>query len=175
MDLLYSEKKPGEVPPKQLIVDLVLSLFDLYRQSGMARSPLLQQRSPRVPVDTQGTRERPKSTSFPPHPPSPRSTQQATMAGVAGPEIPNGYSHISEFILSLLREPPTVDKAINQEGNDNKSNRKSRIIAPASELPAPKLEMHDFLAVAHKPRIFQTYLKELSQTCWDFFWYVAIC
>jgi hypothetical protein len=97
------------------------------------------------------------------------------MAGVVGPSIPNGYGHISEFILSLLREPPTVNKAMDQESYDDMSNRKSRIIAPASELPAPKLEMHEFLAVAHKPRIFQTYLKELSQTCWDFFWYIAVC
>lgn len=95
------------------------------------------------------------------------------MAGVAAPEIPDGHRHISDFILSLLHEPPTVNNAMDQEGND-KLNRQFRIIAPASELPAPKLEMHDFLAVAHKPRIFQTYLKELSQTCWDFFWYVAL-
>jgi hypothetical protein len=151
VDLLYSEKKPGEVPPKQLIVDLVFSLFDLYRQPGIGISPVLKQGSP-------------SSSS--------RSAMQPALAPITGSGTPDGCQHISEFILSLLREPPKAGEKTDQVVTNDNANRKSRIIAPASELPAPKLEMHDFIAAAHKPRIFQTYLKELSQTCWDFFWYV---
>jgi hypothetical protein len=154
VDLLYSEKKPGEVPPKQLIVDLVFSLFDLYRQPGIDFSPVLKQGSP---------------------PSSSRSAIQPAFAPTTGSGMPDGCQHISQFILSLLREPPTATKQItDNDVKNDKANRKSRIIVPASELPAPKLEMHDFIAAAHKPRIFQTYLKELSQTCWDFFWYVPV-
>jgi hypothetical protein len=153
MDLLYSEKKPGEVPPKQLIVDIVFSLFDLYRQPGMDPQSVLKQGAP-------------------PEFSSPSSAMQPASTPTSGSGIPDGHQHVSEFILSLLREPPKTDEKTDNDVTNGKANRKSRIIAPASELPAPKLEMHDFIAAAHKPRIFQTYLKELSQTCWDFFWYV---
>lgn len=166
MELLYSEKKPGEVPPKQLIVDLVWSLFDLYRASGIDASIQPPIQSGCQPNKVPGVMNYSRHISVSPDPSSslPIDTLQAC-------EIPGGYSHVSGFVLSLLRNPPSGhEEAFQARHGDEKANRRSRIIAPASELPAPKVEMHDFLAAAHKPRIFQTYLKELSQACWDFFW-----
>jgi hypothetical protein len=169
MDLLYSEKKPGEVPPKQLIVDLVGSLFDLYRPSGGSTPGGFQFESWPQSNNTTGIPNYSRQFSVSPDP-SPPATNLSRHASQPR-EIPGGYSHITGFILGLLREPPSETGPVSEERqNGSKANRQSRIVAPASELPAPKVEMHDFLAAAHKPRIFQTYLKELSQACWDFFW-----
>lgn len=38
MELLYSEKKPGDIPARQLIVDMVIGLFDIY--PGTTACPL---------------------------------------------------------------------------------------------------------------------------------------
>lgn len=168
MDLLYSEKKPGEVPPKHLIVDIVSSLFDLYRPSGDVGpiQPRIELRSRSNDVAEVNNYSRHISIS-----PEPTILAKVprTVASQSR-EIPGGYDHISGFVLCLLRSPsPEYEKAPETTGG-TRADRNSRIVAPASELPVPKLEIHDFLAVAHKPRIFQTYLKELSQACWDFFW-----
>ncbi|KAJ9094493.1 hypothetical protein QFC21_006032 [Naganishia friedmannii] len=163
VDLLYSEKKPGEVPPRQLIVDLVLSLFDIYRPGPRSDGTPSTMTSPAV---------RPGSS-----PligvclPSSGKDNASGRLGDSQDMIPGGHKTISAFILSLLREPASMnDDSSPPLPTLVKENRKSIIIAPASELPAPKVEMHDFIAAAHKPRIFKTYMKELSQACWDFFW-----
>jgi hypothetical protein len=169
MDLLYSEKKPGEVPPKQLIVDLVGSLFDLYRSREVSTSGGSHIDSWRQSNNSAGIPNYSRQFSVSPDPSLPVTSLSGHTS--TSREIPGGYSHITGFILSLLRDSPSADGQVSEERqNGSGANRHSRIVAPASELPAPEVEMHDFLAAAHKPRIFQTYLKELSQACWDFFW-----
>lgn len=166
MDLLYSEKKPGEVPPKQLIVDLVGSLFDLYRSSGVSLSGMPQNDKNN---NVTGIPNYSRQFSVSPDPSLPPT--DLSVHASQRHEVPGSFSHITGFILSLLREPPSGNEQASEDRQSgSKANRHSRIVAPASELPAPKVEMHDFLAAAHKPRIFKTYLKELSQACWDFFW-----
>lgn len=179
VDLLYSEKKPGEVSPKQLIVDLVFSLFDIYRSGprtdgrlSTMTSPTLQQDSSPLLADLRCTNP-PTSKSFAPNLPISGNGNTSQGSSNGNVRIPGGYETISAFILSLLREPVSInDESSSALPTFAKENRKSIIIAPASELPAPKVEMHDFIAAAHKPRIFKTYMKELSQACWDFFWLV---
>ncbi|KAJ9127585.1 hypothetical protein QFC24_000994 [Naganishia onofrii] len=177
VDLLYSEKKPGEVSPKQLIVDLVFSLFDIYRSGprtdgrlSTMTSPTLQQDSSPLLADLRCTNP-PTSKSFAPNLPISGNGNTSQGSSNGNVRIPGGYETISAFILSLLREPVSMnDESSSALPTFAKENRKSIIIAPASELPVPKVEMHDFIAAAHKPRIFKTYMKELSQACWDFFW-----
>ncbi|KAJ9119640.1 hypothetical protein QFC22_003349 [Naganishia vaughanmartiniae] len=177
VDLLYSEKKPGEVPPRQLIVDLVFSLFDIYRpgprsddsRSRIASPTLRQGYSPLLEDVTGTKRSTPTSTSRNLPSSANDEVQQSSSNGKG--RIPGGHNTISAFILSLLREPTSTNENPTLSlPTFSDENRKSVIIAPASELPAPKVEMHDFIAASHKPRIFKTYMKELSQACWDFFW-----
>lgn len=165
------------MPPRQLIVDLVFSLFDIYRSGARSDGsnstipfPVLRQPSSPPIEDASGT-SRPASTSFALNLPSLGNDNTTQGPGRGKERIPGGHKTISDFILSLLREPAGMkDDPSPPLPASSKENRKSIIIAPASELPAPKLEMHDFIAAAHKPRIFKTYMKELSQACWDFFW-----
>lgn len=41
---------------------------------------------------------------------------------------------------------------------------------PPSEAPPIPLEPHEFIDALHKPRIYKTYLQELSDVCRDYFW-----
>ena len=52
--LLYSDKKPGDVATRQLIGDLLLSIFDLYPPSSLPASPSAVQRHREVWEDTAG-------------------------------------------------------------------------------------------------------------------------
>ncbi len=169
-DLLYSEKKPGEVNTRRLIIELIHSLLELYPTSPMvsSQSPSISSSipmdktfaPPRRPWDTDSasgsisSREsRPISISFdlPTGPP-------------IRPLIPNGHAHVAGFIMSLLQPSP--------DSEDKGSHTKGNILPPAFELPPNKVDMHDFLAIASLPRVYKTYLMEISQVCHDYFWWV---
>ncbi|KAF7336852.1 Drf-GBD domain-containing protein [Mycena venus] len=109
--LLYSDKKPGDVATRQLIVDLLLILFELYPSSlgdRLHRSNLEQ-----------------------PHHPT-CSAQELLLAdprAATNPPRPRPLSPLRH------RSPP-----------------------------------HAFIESLHKPRIYKTYLQELSDVCRDYFW-----
>ncbi|KAI0303580.1 armadillo-type protein [Multifurca ochricompacta] len=119
VSLLYSDKKPGEVATRQLIVDLLMILFDLYPSSSL---PSVGSVTPRREVwDT-----------------SPRSI-------IALP-------HPHQTLYSLLR---------------------NILLTPAPrgvEAPEVPLSPHEFIDALHRPRIYKTYLQELSDICRDYFW-----
>lgn len=130
--LLYSDKKPGDVASRQLIAELLLSLFDLYPSSSLP-SPASITGTPRrreVWEDSWDTvaypfSENPRLISFP-------------------PPHRNQFS----FLRSLL-----LTKA-----------------PPPAEPPASNVSPHEFIESLHIPRIFKTYLQELSDVCRDYFW-----
>jgi hypothetical protein len=168
MSLLYSEKKPGDVPPKHLIVDLVACLFDLYRLSDNASPAQLGVELESGSSVVSEVKIHSKQILVFPEP-----TFSANNPPAEGPQargVPGGHNRISGFVLSLLQSSLPESQSAPKTADNSRVNSDSRIMAPASELPPPKLEMHDFLTVAHKPRIYHIYLKELSQACWDFFW-----
>jgi hypothetical protein len=41
---------------------------------------------------------------------------------------------------------------------------------PPSESPASPVSPHAFIESLHRPRIYKTYLQELSDVCRDYFW-----
>lgn len=41
---------------------------------------------------------------------------------------------------------------------------------PPSESPAAPISPHAFIESLHRPRIYKTYLQELSDVCRDYFW-----
>jgi hypothetical protein len=111
VSLLYSDKKPGDVASRQLIVDLLLVLFDLYPPSAV---PMLGSRS--MPSDA-----------------------------IALP-----YPHTT--LYSLMR---------------------SLLLTPAPtpvEAPETTVSPHEFIESLHRPRVYKTYLQELSDVCRDYFW-----
>jgi hypothetical protein len=112
VSLLYSDKKPGEVATRQLIVDLLMILFELYPPSSL---PSLGS----VPPRTEAWETAPRKTITLPHPhrtlysllrsllltPAPRAAE--------APEVPLSPH---EFIDALHR--PRIYKSYLQEFSD---------------------------------------------------------
>ena len=125
--LLYSDKKPGDVPTRQLIVELLLGLFDLYPSSSLPSSGSpSHSRSRSVPWELSAT--------------SPASSNLIV--------LPRPHSTLFSFMKSLLLTPAP----------------------PPSENPGTPVEPHAFIEELHRPRIYKTYLQELSDVCRDYFW-----
>ncbi|KXN88618.1 GTPase-binding protein rid1 [Leucoagaricus sp. SymC.cos] len=122
VSLLYSDKKPGDVATRQLIVDLLLLLFDLYPPSSLPSGSSRRQREAWE-----------SDTSLP-------SSNLIV--------LPVPHKNIFSLIRALLLTPAP----------------------PKSECPKTPISPHAFIENLHKPRIYKTYLQELSDVCRDYFW-----
>ncbi|KAJ3732530.1 armadillo-type protein [Lentinula guzmanii] len=123
VSLLYSDKKPGEVATRQLIMELLQILFELYPSSSLP------------------------SSGKSPH----REIWDADSAPLGSGNVitlPAPHKSFFSFIRSLLltSAPPTA------------------------EAPSSPLSPHEFIENLHRPRIYKTYLQELSDVCRDYFW-----
>ncbi|KAJ7476149.1 armadillo-type protein [Mycena latifolia] len=123
--LLYSDKKPGEVATRQLIVDLLLILFELYPSSSL---PAL------------GGRLYPRREAWETASTAPAASNLIT--------LPAPHKSFYSLIRALLLTPAP----------------------PPSESPAAPISPHAFIESLHRPRIYKTYLQELSDVCRDYFW-----
>jgi hypothetical protein len=147
VSLLYSDKKPGDLCSRQLIVDLLLILFELYP------SPPSEKILDKIKVDggsvfdsgarprhPSGPRSRPNSAYISPSPSSPSPSPSFT--------LPSPHTSFYSLIRAILLTPPP---------------------AP-TECPSNPISPHAFIASLHLPRIYKTYLQELSDVCRDYFW-----
>jgi hypothetical protein len=118
VSLMYSDKKPGDVATRQLIIDLLLLLFSLYPPDSLPG--------------------RPSNSS-----PTPWSTAPPSLIS-----LPSPHHTLFSLIRALLLTPAP----------------------PPTESPAAPVSPHAFIEVLHTPRIYKTYLGELSDICRDYFW-----
>ncbi|THH29930.1 hypothetical protein EUX98_g4256 [Antrodiella citrinella] len=131
VSLLYSDKRPGDVASRQLIAELILSLFDLYPPSSL----------PSVGSPHPGNLSHIRSTSLPWENDSGASSSNLIT-------LPSPHSTFFSFIRALLLTPAP----------------------PPSEILKTPVEPHAFIEELHIPRIYKTYLGELSDVCRDYFW-----
>ena len=120
ISLLYSDKKPGDVATRQLIVELLLILFEVYPASSLPSS---------------GGRVRREAWE-----PSGSSSNVVT--------FPVPHKNFFSLIRALLLTPAP----------------------PPTESPACPVSPHAFIESLHRPRIYKSYLQELSDVCRDYFW-----
>lgn len=123
--LLYSDKKPGEVATRQLIVEFIMLLFELYPSSSIAG---------------QGENDARRREIWEPQ----------DIFAVKNNLVFLPYPHKSVF--SLIR---------------------SLLLTPApkgAEAPDVELSPHEFIESIHTPRVYKTFLRELSDICRDYFW-----
>ncbi|KAF9560498.1 hypothetical protein CPC08DRAFT_735855 [Agrocybe pediades] len=133
--LLYSDKKPGEIATRQLIIDMLLCLFDLYPTSSLPSS------SSSRPV---------AGGSFINGSSRQREAWESHSAAVTSNLItlPAPHKNFFSLIRALLLTPAP----------------------PPSESPGAPVSPHAFIESLHLPRIYKTYLQELSDVCRDYFW-----
>jgi hypothetical protein len=122
VSLLYSDKKPGDLCTRQLIVDLLLILFEIYPTQSQASAG-------------QNNRTR-RDTIHPPSTPKP------------GDALPSPHTTLYSLVRALLLTPAP----------------------PPTEAPSTPISPHAFIASLHTPRIYKSYLHELSDICRDYFW-----
>lgn len=127
VSLLYSDKKPGDLCTRQLIVDLLLLLFEIYpTKSQTSNSRTRGDASGHVAGD----------------PPASPSTPNACDT------LPSPHKTLYSLVRALLLTPAP----------------------PPTEAPSTPISPHAFIASLHTPRIYKSYLHELSDTCRDYFW-----
>ncbi|TRM64293.1 armadillo-type protein [Schizophyllum amplum] len=122
--LIYSDKRPGDVPSRQLIVELLILLFDLYPPSSLPSSG--RSRAPRREAWETSSTSQPSSLIM----------------------LPAPHKNVFSLVRGLLLTPAPLP----------------------SESPATPISPHAFIESIHKPRIYKTYLQELSDVCRDYFW-----
>ncbi|KAF9532476.1 armadillo-type protein [Crepidotus variabilis] len=132
VSLLYSDKKPGEVATRQLIMELLLILFDLYPPSALPASSTHKPNSPLSSISRQ--RE-------------PWESQSSLITSNLI-TLPAPHKSFFSFIRTLLLTPAP----------------------PPAEQPNIPVSPHEFIESLHVPRIYKTYLQELSDVCRDYFW-----
>jgi len=124
--LIYSDKKPGEVGTRQLIIEIFQLLFDLF-PTGLLSSLIEQERRRELWDDNDLLA-------------APTNSDLVT--------LPHPHKNVFTLIRSLLLTP-----------------------APRpAEAPEVPVTPHEFIDSLHKPRVFKTYLQELSDVCRDYFW-----
>ncbi|KAI0649472.1 armadillo-type protein [Trametes meyenii] len=131
--LLYSDKRPGEVATRQLIVELLLSLFDLYPLGAL----------PSTGSPAAGLMSHSRSRSVPWELSASALTSSSNLI-----TLPRPHQTLFSLLKALLltRAPPP------------------------SEAPGTPIEPHEFIEQLHTPRIYKTYLQEMSDVCRDYFW-----
>lgn len=171
VELLYGEKKPGEVLTRKFIVEILQSLLQIFPESPASLSE--QRPTPRptsISISEPAVAQLKHKSSRPDFRATPSASQVDSTS-----TIPEGYPCVALYLAALLKQEPekkSLDDVFSQPAHDRPG---SRILCPATELPAPKLDVHDFLKRAHKERVYKTYLRELNDVCRDFFWQVSLC
>ncbi|PPR05965.1 hypothetical protein CVT24_004629 [Panaeolus cyanescens] len=134
VSLLYSDKKPGEVATRQLIVEMLQILFDLYPPSSLPST---------TAKSLSGSPARSSSTR-------PREAWESQTSLVTSNlvTLPPPHKTFFSLIRSLLLTPAP----------------------PPAEADAAPVSPHEFIESLHVPRIYKTYLQELSDVCRDYFW-----
>jgi len=154
-NLLFSEKRPGDLPSRQILVELLLALYDIcpptadtVPKSAWADSSVSLEPAPLSPVA-------PSSSTFDSGGGS-GGVRRYTRKAKSGDDQSSGTAERDEvltperiqqthrLVLSLLEGPPSEDE-------ENKV---------------------DFILAARKPRLYKTWVKEMHDTVRDYFWCV---
>ncbi|KIY64986.1 hypothetical protein CYLTODRAFT_438015 [Cylindrobasidium torrendii FP15055 ss-10] len=122
--LLYSDKKPGDVATRQLIVEMLQLLFELYPATSL---PARHSPRGRREIWDDEDNEIPQSNLI---------------------TLPAPHTSLFSLLRALLLTPAP----------------------PSAEAPEAPLSPHEFIESLHRPRVYKTYLQELSDVCRDYFW-----
>lgn len=122
VSLLFSDKKPGDVASRALIIDLLQILFDLYPPSSLPSGSCRRQREAWE-----------SDASFP--------NSKLIV-------LPSPHKSLFSLVRALLLTPAP----------------------PPSECPRTPVSPHEFIESLHRPRIYKSYVQELSDICRDYFW-----
>ncbi|KAG8962099.1 hypothetical protein FRC03_004582 [Tulasnella sp. 419] len=143
--LLYSDKKPGDVCSRQLIVDLLLILYELYPSAATKASNSSAGHGIGTAILDRRNAWESKGSG---HVIPPARPTVFTRPSSPPPALPQPHTSTYELLRATLLTPRP---------------------AP-SECPSAPVDPHAFIASLHTPRIYKTYISEVSDIKRDYFW-----
>ncbi|BGP33256.1 hypothetical protein JCM10296v2_005050 [Rhodotorula toruloides] len=152
--LLFSEKRPGDLPCRQILVELIQSLFEI--------CPATCETLPKSAwSDTQVSLEAAPLSPVPPATPNFGSDSEGTGSGGVRRYTRRAKSG-DDSMDSLEREVLTPERI----------QQAHRFVVSLMEGPPNEAEESkvDFIQAAHKPRIFKAWVKEIADCVRDYFW-----
>lgn len=183
MELLFSEKKPGDLGSRQCIVEILAGLFDVYsetvpvpvsrddwrkpwsKQDGFGAGSALQSES------TQGSQSRPSTgmTQSPQLPDLQFDRPRAKSSNGSSTGESAGFAEDQSFV-SGSTHPGTSQR---QPKNDSAgySLVKSLVIGPPNEKEEAQVY---FIKSTRKSRVYKLWMDEVIGVLSDYFWYVTI-
>ncbi|GAA5914749.1 hypothetical protein JCM5296_003855 [Sporobolomyces johnsonii] len=157
--LLFSEKRPGDLPCRQLLVELVASLFDICPLDADA-----------LPKSAWSTPE----VSLEPGPPSPPSSSFAFPANAnssnTGSGGAGGGRRYTRKIKSSEDDVDTIERE--EVLTPERIQQAHRMAVSLMEGPPNEKEEAkvDFIKETHRPRVFKTWVQEIADCVRDYFW-----
>lgn len=168
--LLFSEKKPGDLPVRQLIIELWTFVFELFPP---ARSAQLQHGTG-MPAGSRSAGNSPTMTMAPVAPYA--RDNQAGGAGSRPSSVRFDTSQADQLAAMLaVKQGPLGSNSgavASQAIKVDAVEAVRAFLVPQQD--DKKAEQHAFILQAHRPKVFKAWVQELSDICRDYFWYVLL-
>ncbi|GAA5896035.1 uncharacterized protein JCM6883_001693 [Sporobolomyces salmoneus] len=151
--LLFSEKRPGDLPCRQILVDLLASVFDI------------------CPIDAdtlpKSAWSSPEVSLEPPLPSPP------TSSFVMSPNLSNSGSGMRRYQRKVKSSDSDADSIEREEVlTPERIQSTHRFLISLMEGPPDEKEEAkvDFIKRSHRPRIFKAWVTEIGDCVRDYFW-----
>ncbi|BGP49355.1 hypothetical protein JCM10450v2_005243 [Rhodotorula kratochvilovae] len=151
--LLFSEKRPGDLPCRQILIELLTALFEICPPTADTL-PKSAWADPTISLEP---------TPLSPVPRSPATSDSGSGSGGVRRYTRKAKSGDSDGADAAERDEVLTPERVQQA---------HRLVVSLMEGPPNEAEESkvEFIQAAHKPRVFKTWVKELSDTVRDFFW-----
>jgi hypothetical protein len=143
-NLLFSEKRPGDLHCRQLLIELIASLFQSCPTSIVL--PLLPEDWSREMLISNGDEDR-----------TPGSSIRADLTGVVG----------KRYTRKMKDEMEAEEDDSSERERRAHDFVNALMLGPGSEKERAKV---DFIQASHRPRVYKAWVRELADTVRDYFW-----
>lgn len=179
MELLYSDKKPGELASRQCIIEIIHGLFEVFPPSSSAPPQPVKKHQWRkgwsarenYGQQTSSMTADGKDEGSSPKLPMPDTSVVASSAGESSAwESPlfNGEMTFVSSSSAHSRETTTSSSSSSSStGNSAHALVSSLLIGPPNEKEESK---HDFMQNAHRVRTYRLWIQEIDGVINDYFW-----
>ncbi|GAA5952099.1 hypothetical protein JCM21900_006250 [Sporobolomyces salmonicolor] len=157
--LLFSEKRPGDLPCRQLLVELIASLFDICPLDAAALSKSAWS-TPEVSLEPDPPTPPSSSTAFPA---IANSSNNGSGAAGGGRRYTRKIKSSEDDVDTIEREEVLTPERIQQAHR----MAMSLMEGPPNEKEEAKV---DFIRETHRPRVFKTWVQEIADCVRDYFW-----
>lgn len=144
--LLFSEKRPGELPSRQLLVEIIQSVFDICPEVA---EPIAR-----------------NSEAW-------KAAAAVQLEALPSTSSESGSGGVRRYVRKIKGEDDEDGDSERQEVISPERRRKAHVFVHSlmQGPPNPKEEARvDFIQSTHRPRVFKLWVTEMSDIVRDYFW-----